>query len=184
MIYSERGSADYTIQQVWERLKKDFWKVFITFIGRGIIVLLTFPLFIIPGIYFIVALSLMPFLRIKEKIGFFQSVRRSISLISGKWWFTFLVFIVLYIIFASIVGIFTIIPQWIIQAIMMHSPNQIDFKSLKMFFAVIMILQQLALFVYIIFYYAIVLLYYTFVEQKEGTGLLQKVESIGNSNAE
>ena len=70
------------MSQGWQNLASFFWVGFL----RGVIVLLGFICFIVPGIVFSIWFSFAPYVFIFEGKKGFEALKRSKELVKGKWW--------------------------------------------------------------------------------------------------
>jgi hypothetical protein len=183
VLYAERGPEGITMDVIWKSTKKDFWMMLLTFIGNFFVIIFSMLLLIIPGIYFSIVMSLVPIIRIQERTGYFASVRRSMRLISGSWWFTLGLFIILALI-VGIMGSVMGIPSMAVNFLSILHGADVTGKFYKTLFIITGIVQQLSAFFSAIVLIASGFLYYSLVEKKEGAGLLKKVEEIGTTKAE
>jgi hypothetical protein len=176
-LYLEKNLDEFDVNDVWENVKKNLRMVFLTTIGISVIVLFATILLIIPGIYLGIIFTIIYIVRIQEKLFFFESISRCRYLISGNWWFTF----ALLLIFSVIQYFFTfifLIPQYIAMFIgMLHMRNgQLSLNST--FMMITSIIASVSYFFYAIVLIGISLHYFSLVEKKEATGLMEKLETI------
>ena len=176
-LYLEKNPDELDVNDVWESVKKNLMMVLLTSIGTFIILVFATILLIIPAIYLGIVMTIIYIVRIQEKLPFFESISRCRYLMSGNWLFTF----ALILIFTVIQYFFTFlfyIPQYIAMFIgMLHMRNgQMSFNSTLMIITSIIASASY-------FFYAIVLIgisfhYFSLVEKKEATGLMEKLETI------
>ena len=176
-LYLERNTDEFDVNDVWESVKKNLLMVLLTTIGISIILVFATILFIIPGIYLGIIFTIIYIVRIQEKLTFFESLSRCRYLITGNWWFTF----ALLLIFTVIQYFFTflfLIPQYIAMFIgLLHMQNgQISFNNTLM--TITSIIASISYFFYAIVLIGISLHYFSLVEKKEATGLMEKLETI------
>jgi hypothetical protein len=175
-LYLETELTGFDINDVWERVKKNFFALLLTSIGSIILIALASLLIIIPGIYLSIVLSIIYIVRLREKLGFFESVSRCRQLVSGNWWFTFALMLILVVIQVFIGFIFSI-PEYIRLFIgFLHMQNETP-----AFGAIMIITQIISSFGYIfnsILVIGLAFHYYSLVEKKEAVGLLEKLNSI------
>lgn len=175
-IDSEPGSFD--IEDVWKVVKQYFWLLLFTGIGYSILVFIGFIFLIIPGVYLSVALSLIFIVRLEEKLDFFDAVSRCTKIISGNWWFTFGLIIVMGIIQGFLAGILYI-PTYIVMFFFAFAGiDTASSETGRILFIITSIIASLAALLYAISTIAIAFQYYNLVERKEAPGLIQKIENI------
>lgn len=176
-LYLEREPDAFDVNEVWESVKKNFFMILLTSIGTFIILVFAFVLLIIPAIYLGIVFTLIYMVRIQEKRSFFESISRCRYLITGNWWFTF----ALILIFTVIQYFFTFlfyIPQYIAMFIgMLHMRNgQMSFNSTLMI--ITSMIASVSYFFYVIVLIGISFHYFSLVEKKEATGLMEKLETL------
>lgn len=184
-LYMEKKSNDITVNEVWIRSKNLFFKVYSAEIGVAIIVGFAFLLLIIPGIYVSIAFSLVPVILVMEESSFSESIGRSSRLISGHWWLTLGLIIVLYIVYIVISFVLNI-PIYaltFISALTSSDPGafiiQPDWK-MKIATAI----SSISYLFYALFTMGLTFHYFSLKEKKEATGLFEKIDSINVDNDE
>lgn len=166
---------------VWNSSKQYFLKL----IGFGfvisIIVFFASILFIIPGIYFSIALSLVFTIGVLEDETLGKSISRSMYLIKDNWWVTFGGLIIIGLITYIIVMIFSI-PN----VIMVFFNTFLSIRNKTNPGMVFIIIQIICSLIYsmgfIMYFIPIIYLafqYHNLVERKEEPTLLDDIESIG-----
>lgn len=100
-LYNSKGPDGFEISDVWEQVKKHFFRILLASIVVGIVLIVGLVLCIIPGIYLGVGLSIIFCIMIFEEKSFSVSFSRSLSLINKNFWPTlgaiFIITIILYI---------------------------------------------------------------------------------------
>lgn len=205
--YESAHGGPITVQVVWKRVAQTLPRYFGTTILLIIFVIMVVIVALAPGIllldaspalggfmifagvifYMYLIVKIVPIFCVRgfESHGFIESIRRSFYLTKGKWWSTLGILMILTLIqvFASYIFM---IPGYIIFFIkMMHSigngaPPQI--QDLGFAYEVIMLIFYAANFLL----YALPLLgvafqYFNLVELKDATGLMSKINQIGES---
>ncbi len=175
-LYIEKDSADFSVNDVWERTKEDFLMILFTSIGTGFVTVFAL-LLIIPCVYLSITLTIIFIVRMREKLPFFDSVSRCRKLISGNWWFTFALLLILSVIEYFFSFIFAI-PQYIAMFIgFLHSTSgkpALDSTVL----IITSIISSVSHLFYCIPIIGITFHYFSLIEKKEAVGLLQKLETI------
>jgi len=179
MLYEERGVGNFELNDIWMKVKSNFWMIIITGIGYAFFVVGGMVFLIIPGVYLAVTLSLIFIVRLKEGLGFFAAFDRCTKLISKNWWFTFGLIIVIGLI-QGFIGFIFYIPNYIVMVAMIFSglnnPNQ--GSSGNIIFIITSIIASLNFLLYAISVVGITFHYYNLVERKEAPSLLEKIDSI------
>lgn len=189
-VYHDKGYGNFNGKDVWNAVKSSYWKdslvmlvlVFI-FLSLGIICC------VIPAFYISIPFSYVLFLRMHERIEYVKCIEKSISLVRNHWWRGFTVYFVQYIIVMSITILFLLPAAIYYFVIGIHSPifdtNDIQgsTNSLFTFYGIIQFLSSvLQVFIYPIYTFTSTLFYFDLKERKEGTGLMKKIENIGNTD--
>lgn len=194
-LYVERAPEPIEVDDVWREVRRTFWRVAVTLLAVIVITCLPLAIGLLPGvaldsivlipigillavipcIYLSIALSITTPMRIEEEIGLVESIGRSIRLIRGRWWFTLWIFVVMSIIlmFASI--IFQL-PLQLAAGIAGASGETPSTTVLVIGIAFSTIGSYL---LYSILALACSVVYYNLVEQKEGVGMIDRINEIG-----
>jgi hypothetical protein len=152
--------------------------ILFTGIGYAIIVVFGFIFLIIPGIYLAIALTLIYIVRLEEGLGFFQAVSRCTKIISGNWWFTFGLIIVLGFI-QGFLGFILYMPNYIVTFFLAFAGIDSSTGNLgRTLYIISSIIASFGTLLYAISTVAIAFQYYNLVERKEAPGLLQQIENI------
>ena len=210
IIYDEKKSNQIEVSEVWDRVRSAFWPYlgtsvlfFILFIIAYIIllipvfiladisgVLLFFGIFFIVGgiIYLVFSSSLTYFIQLYEKKNFIDALVRSMRLIRGKWWSTFGLIFILYLIMMTVSYVFIIPYYAVLFTNTLHSASSgtaLEFSSGFKIWTI----------VFFTFYYMAQMLmsslpnvgiafqYFNLVELKEAKGLMNQIENLGQSSA-
>jgi hypothetical protein len=206
LVYDEKKSNQIEFGEVWERVRSTFWMYFGTMfffflllmafyliivivvvvlikISMGFVVLAGFALFFLLC-YAMIAVSLTFFIRAYEQKGFFEAIGRSIMLVQGKWWSTFGLLMVLYIVGATVSYVFAM-PYYALTFVnAMHSTSTGTFEEPSS------AMHYLSIAFFSLYYMVQVLLsslpnigvafqYFNLVERKEAPGLLKHIDNLG-----
>lgn len=176
-LYSDIQITDFDVNDVFKLVRKDFFRVLLSGIGMYLIILIAFFFLFFPGLYVAVALSLLFFVMVKERVSFFEAVSRCFYLISGKWWSTFGLLIVMTIIQFIFIYAFTM-PVSILTGVITSHLLTVSFAAYLAAFwmGLYMIFTS---FLYVIPITAICFQYFSLVEMKESRGLMERIESLG-----
>jgi hypothetical protein len=208
ILYGEKQSNEIEVAEVWERVRASFWMYFSTmflfmllFIATYIVLLIPMtllaaisPFLIFIGVLFLLcglmylafSVSLTFFIRAYEKSGFFRAIFRSFKLVQDKWWSTFGLIMVLYLIMMTVSYLF-IIPWYIYTGVTaLHSTSTATFQEPSTAWQIVTIL-------FFGLYYLVQMIlaalpnigiafqYFNLVELKEAKGLLNRIDSLGQA---
>jgi hypothetical protein len=206
LLYEEKQSNQIEVSEVWERVRATFWMYMSTAILFTILGIVVYVLMLVPAvllgniaggfaalmifavvigiIYLFIGTSLLFIVRAYEKVGFFQGLGRSISLVYGKWWSTFGLIMVLYMIVMVSSYVF-MIPYYIITfTASLHSTtvegaseSNIGLQTASIIFLTLYYLCQMVL--YTLPNVGIAFQYFNLVERKEAKGLMTQIETMG-----
>lgn len=205
-LYREKGRDGFDVDDVWRAILKDFWRLTGTFFGLILIaviliivialIITVFAMIPVLGVLFgILAflgiLIIMPpvsqlafsvyIARCTEDRGLFDAISRSVSIMKGSFWWSWVIVFVSGIIayFASLIFY---IPMMIVMGIMMvhslQSGGLGDDYSLAMTISISISM----FFATLIWGVPMVIMsfhHYSMVEKKDGTGLMERIDDIG-----
>lgn len=204
-LYMERGYDGFEVSDVWQATRDSLGRIFVTGLGMGllwggavllwvastmlseILGVLVILASIVPLIYFAIVLSFVFTVRLREDVGVFQSISRSMQLIKGHWWETAGVVFVVSLV-ANFVSSLFIMPVWIIVVIVgATSGSNIDeaISSGGLGVAIVAVMVIALTLNYLIAampMLANVLQYFNLVEKSEGVGLLERIERMGGED--
>jgi hypothetical protein len=181
-VYLQNKAQEPSIAQVWGFFKYYFWRVVGASILLGILVVIGTLFCILPGVYLGIVFSLVIPIIVMENASFGYAFNKSFTLIRDNWWSTFGVIIVISLIVGianSIAGVpLGVIP--VISKLVSNHSNSIT-TPLIIFFS---ILRNLLFVTYSLTSIAVALCYFDLTEQKEGTGLMGRIEDFGKAEPE
>jgi hypothetical protein len=208
VLYGEKRSNQIEVSEVWERVKKTFWMYMSTTVLFTILAIVVYVAMVIPAallaainpvlvflgvlgciclaVWLAISSSLVYIVRTYEDVGFMESLARSFTLVRGKWWSTFGLVVLLYIII-FFVSYFMMIGWSIVTvATSMHdtesgSPFEMSssVQTLSIiFFSVYYLLQML---MYALPTVGIAFQYFNLVERKEAKNLISQIENLGQT---
>lgn len=208
ILYGEKRTNKISVGEVWERVRSTFWMYFSTLflmiilwivaylvllIPIGILaaisetlVVVGFILFLCVLVYLVFGVSLVFFIRGYEKRGFMDSIARSFRLVKDKWWSTFGLLFILYLIMMVTSYLF-MIPGYIIMVVSsLHTTSPeamletsstwitISTVGMTLYYLMQMLLAALPM-------VGIAFQYFNLVELKEAKGLIADIETLGQS---
>ena len=179
-VYLQKNNSTPTLAEVWGYFKYYFFRVLWSGIIIFLLLVIGFMLCLIPGVYLSPICYLIIPIIVIENSSFRYAFNKSFRLIKNNWWLVFGVIFIMSLIVAvanSIVGI----P---ITIITMGG----KFLSLKSFtlplIILFSILRNILLLAYVLPAIAVCMCYFNLAEEKEGTGLMDRIEKLGKSNNE
>jgi hypothetical protein len=208
LLYEEKRTNQIEVGDVWDRVRVTFWMylgtaLLFTIVSVAVYIVMAIPVAFLaiasPVLIFfgIVALfclltylffssSLVFIIRAYERKGFFESLARSFRLVQGKWWSTFGLIVVLYIIVVVVSYVF-MIPWYVITLVSsLHNTGVEGFEdpgsglqTVSLIFLTLYYLAQMVL--YALPNVGIAFQYFNLVERKEAKGLMSQIESIGQA---
>lgn len=175
----QRGTGEISVSAVWAEVQQYIGSGVMVSIASTFIIAFGLLLLFIPGFYVIIALTLAPAVLVFERQGVGQALSRSYKLISGSWWATFGLFLIMGII-ASILSMVFALPAGIVGGLFGAGVLK-DITVLSAVFTALTsvggaMLQGLTA-------VATAFQYFSLVEEKEGTGLMGQIDSIGQGTS-
>ncbi|MBE9586707.1 glycerophosphoryl diester phosphodiesterase membrane domain-containing protein [Mucilaginibacter sp. JRF] len=175
-IYNDKTDGEKpTLLEVWGYFKYYFFRA----LGGSIVItLLTIAgmfLCLIPGIYLSVVFSLFLPIMVMENGSFSHAFNKCFQLIKSNWWITFGIIIVVSIML-SIAGAIVSLPVSGLMLSKMFLKMDLPTFPILLFFSLLVSIFYLA---YSLMAISISLCYFSYEEQKEGTGILNRINNLG-----
>ncbi len=184
LFYINKDENRFNVQAIFNKSIKDFWKLFGVTVLFSVLIVIAFMIFILPGIYLSVSLSLAYAVIIHERATIGTAFNRSAFLIKEYWWFTFglllLIWILVYVLQLIFQAPFLIIG--ILYGI--HDADPGILTDYSWWISISTILSQLSYLFYGIFVVATTVHYYSQREKKEAAGLAQKIDALNPNPTE
>jgi len=177
-VYLNKGNnAKPTFEEVWGYFKYYFFRVIGSGIVMTILIVVGFVLCFIPGIYIANVFYLVIPIIIIENTSFGYAFNRSFSLIKNNWWFVFgIIFITSLIV--GIASSVTTIPLTVITIGAKFFSSKSITLPLLIFFSILRNIMMLA---YALSAIAVAFCYFNLSEEKEGLGLMDRIEKFGKT---
>ncbi len=177
-VYLQKNNTTPTLTEVWDYFKYYFLRM----LGSGILILVSlsigFVLCLLPGIYLMPIFYLIIPIIVVENSTFGYAYTKSFRLIKGNWWLVFGVIFIMSLII-SMASSFVSIP---ITVITLGS----KFLTLRSFTLPVIIifsaLRNVLMLAYALPTIAVTLCYFSLSEQKDGIGLLNRIDKFGKSD--
>lgn len=173
--YVQNGNTSPDIDQVWKLFTKYFFKVFIFSIPINLLTLLGFVFCIVPGVYLAVVLAPYVMILVYEDLDFNAAFSRCIYLIKDSFWSSFGIYIVA-------AGIYYM-AQFLIGIIVGGGAGLLTYFTTKDIKSVVGIVTSfLNIFgycFYVVPLIAIAFNYFSLAENRDGLGILNRIDGIG-----
>lgn len=179
------NQADLSVSGVWGGVKKYILKSMGLGFWTMAIVMVAFMFFLFPGIYVMVPLTFSFLPLVMEDAAIFESIGRAFKLVKGQWWRTFGLLLVLGMICYAII-IVIMLPLYAILGISLFSSLQESANDptaisgaigsgMSLIMAVMIVPNT---FVVIVCSVVIAVKYYSMVEELDGSGDLEAIDSL------
>jgi hypothetical protein len=180
-LYRDKGNIAPTPEEVWGYFKYFFVKVLGSSIVLFLLLIIGFMLCFFPGIYLYPILGLVIPIMIFENTSLGFAFNKSFSLIKENWWLTFGAIFIMGII-VSISTAIVVLPVTIINyASPLLHPGKGFHLSLVMS-VITAVLQSAAQVFNILALITISLCYFSMSEKTDGTGLMNRINQLGNKS--
>lgn len=175
-LYRTNGNVAPTKEAVWEACKQHFWSFILVSLLLSVIVSIGFVFCLIPGIYLFPIASLVYPIVIMDESPFDQAFSRAFNLIKDNWWKTFGALFVVWIIAYFTVSLFAL-PGTLMT---LSGFFLGETPSISLTGAIInVVVQSFGMILYALPTVTAALCYFSLSEEKEGTGLFQRIEDLG-----
>jgi len=178
-IYKAKGNQPATPEEVWGYIKYYFLKIAGSSILIAIMMVIGFVCCVIPGIWLYPIFSLIFPIMIIENTGFGYAFSQSFRIIKDNWWVTFGVLFVMGIII-SIMAAIVVMPASLITvgSVLLHPSKGLHLSTPLVILTTS--LSALSHIFYILGGVSVTLCYYSLTEQKDSTGLMDRINQMGN----
>ncbi|SKB45048.1 hypothetical protein [Daejeonella lutea] len=177
-LYREKGNEVPTVEEVWTFVKFYFFQ----FLGSGILMFILFfvgfMFCLVPGIYLYPIISLIFPIMLIESTNLGFAFSKAFTLIKGNWWATFGVQAIM-LILITLAGFVFYIPM-MVAGMGGFFTGIAKMNTLNVVLKVVIAHINMAFFVFPNI--AIALSYYSLSEQKDGTGLMDRIKSFGKKD--
>jgi len=177
-IYVQKGNQTPTTDEVWGYFKYYFLKVFGSSLLLSLMVGVGLLFCLLPGLWLIPFVSVVFPIMIMENGSFGYSFNRSFKLVKDNFWLTFGTLIIVYIIVYACMTV-VILPTTLLSMIGLFSHNKPEMSLV--FTMLTTVLQYLCQAFTIIPMVTIALIYFNLLEEKENTGLMERISNFGNT---
>jgi hypothetical protein len=177
-LYKEKGNVAPTNEEMWGYIKYYYLKILGCVILNAVIFVVGFVFCIVPGFWLYPILSLTLPIMIVENTSYGYAFNQSFRLIKDNWWTTFGALFIMGLIVGICAGIVTLPATiWSIFSLATHTSGGTIATIITT------ILSHIALVLYILPVITLALCYFSLTEVKEGTGLMARINQIGEDKA-
>lgn len=182
-MYHAGEHAGVTTADLWKRTIAQFGPYLAMTFFYYVLVLIGSLLCVLPGIYAMVAFSLIYMVHAIERKGAFASFNRSLHLIKERWWETFGLMLVVGMIQMTLIYAL-MIPVMIISFVIGLNSNDMGVEGAEAMQGTMMVIMAITMTLYIVailliyplMAVALGLKYFSIVEEKEGVGIRQRIQ--------
>lgn len=165
-------------------VKNDFGKLLILFLVSAMIMFAGFALFVIPGIYLFVPLSLVGAIMVFKQTNLTDTISYSFTLIRDNWWMTFITLIVtgLLVYIISLVFQIPLIVYTLIKMMTMVQEGSAADMALDSDWVLIVLQVLASLIQYILYSISVIVIafiYFSLNEEKNLTGTFEQIDNLG-----
>lgn len=179
VLYKEKGNVAPTNDEMWGYIKYYYLKILGCAVLNAIIVFVGAVFCLIPGIWLYPIMALTLPIIVMENATYGYAFNQSFRLIKDNWWTTFGAIFIMGIIVGISATIVTIPAAiWSQFSLLLH------WRGGTLATILTVILSHIALVLYILPVITIALCYFSLNEQKEGTGLMARINQIGDNKTE
>lgn len=185
-VYHEKGKGNFSISEVGQMIVRKFFPIIGYTIVTSILIMAGFVMFILPGIYFAIILSLIFPIMFIEDNGLGRNFNRCFQVIKDNWWITFAIILVASIIAGIVSGIISVPLQIYIQFKIPIIAQSGDWSQLNVPFVLISYVLLIVLSTYLrSFVYIVTGLQYFSLSKKDGsTTIMDRINQIGKENTD
>ncbi|MFY7899336.1 MAG: hypothetical protein ACOVNY_04055 [Chitinophagaceae bacterium] len=177
-LYVENNNLSPTVDAVWSKTFRYLIPIFFYSIVLLILVSIGTLFCLLPGIWLMVVFAPINLIFIVEDASLSSGINRCFYIIKDNFWNSFGVYIIAYLIYVVSSSVISLIIGSIAGLASYFTTGDVS-KTVGIVTGVLDIFSQV---MYIIFFVAIALQYYSLVEIKDGNGLLSRLQTVGNSN--
>lgn len=174
-VYEEKNKESPTIDEIWKVSLRFIVPMFFYSIIYTIITIVSVFFCIVPFFYFAVVFAPFTLIYVVEELSFTQGFSRCFNLIREKYWESFGIYLITYIIYSISAGIIGAIVSAIVGGISYFTTKDITAVA-GIVSGTLNIFTHLF---YIIFSVSVALNYFNLVEHLDGSGLLKRIDNLG-----
>jgi hypothetical protein len=178
-FYLENDGQQPGIEDIWKIFRQYFFRVFLYSIPISVLTILGFILCIIPGFYLWAVWVPFSLVVMIEDASFNGAFNRCFEIIRQNFWISVAIYVVVYLIYSVSSSIISAVVGVVIGL-----GAYFTTKNVSTAIGIATSFLNIFSFVfYIIFFISAGLQYFTLVEQRDGTGILNRIDSIGSDKS-
>ena len=178
-FYLENEGRQPSIDDIWRIFRKYFFKVFLFSIPVYLITIIGFVFCLAPGFYFWVVLVPFCMVIVIEDTGFGTAFNRCFEIIRQNFWISIAIYLVAYLIYYVSTLIIGVLATVLVGLGAWFTTKNIG-ATIGIATSFLNIFSYMF---YIIYFVSGALHYFTLVEQRDGTGMLQRIDTIGSGES-
>ncbi|MFI5159125.1 MAG: hypothetical protein ACHQF4_09685 [Sphingobacteriales bacterium] len=176
-VYIQKNNTPPVLAEVWGYFRYYFWRV----LGGGILIFILscigYLLCFIPGIYLMPIFSLIIPIIVIENASVRYSFNKSFRIIKNNWWTVFGVLFIMWIVVVVASLFVNIAIRFIETGSRIFTLKSFTLPVIIIFSA----LKHLLMVIYVLPAIAVSLCYFSLSEEKDGTGLLERIQKLGTT---
>jgi hypothetical protein len=179
-FYLENDGKRADIDDVWALFKRYFLRILLYSIPIFLVTIIGTLFCIAPGIYLWVLFTPFPLIVMIEERDLMDTYDRCLQLLRDNFWISFAIYLVAYMIFYISYGIVDQVATLIVGLTSYFYTDDVS-EALSIatsFFSIF------SFTFYIIYFISVALQYFNLVEKHDGTGLMSRISTIGNSKTD
>jgi hypothetical protein len=174
-LYKEKGNQPPDVVEVWGYFKYYFFRCFFTQITMTIAAVIGFLLCFIPFVYLAVVFALITPIMVIENGNLEYSFKKAFKMISGNWWFTFGIMLLVTIIILMVMLVLMLPPM-----IIYGGSQWLTGKSLGGTAGILQAITiNLCQVLWMIPIISSALIYFSLIEEKEANSLINRIKMFG-----
>lgn len=176
--YNSHQQESPGVEDVWKIFKKYFLRVLIYTIPVAILASVGFLFFILPGIFLTVVFVPFPWVLMMEDASLGDAIQRCFELNRKFFWQSLGIYLIAFIIYSFASGVLGLLIGGLAGLIGYFTTRNIG-STIGIVTSVLRVFTYLF---YIIFLVSAMLQYFNLTEQHDATGIMQRIDQMGNAN--
>ncbi|MCB9090796.1 MAG: hypothetical protein H6628_21070 [Calditrichae bacterium] len=178
-LYMDRGFAQFGTGDILRLVLRHFLRLAVASALMFMMLTVGVFFFLVPFVYLLVVLSNYYIIMLREDAGIFDAIVRCFQLIAGKWWPTFGLLLILWIIYFAFSFAVSLPVLALTFLVNYNSASDVTPTNLSMVWIFLNpLLSYISYLLTSIPVMAVAFHYFSLVEQKEKTGLLERIAAI------
>ncbi len=179
-LYDTTGGVSPTIEEVWKEVIRFVVPVFLYSFVLLILIIIAACFCLAPGLYLLIVFAPVNFIFVIENASLGEAFNRCFALIKDNFWFSIGLYIVVYLIYAVSSSIIGVAISSVAGLIAYFTTKDIA-SVVGVVTAILSVFQYVF---YIIFSVSVALHYFNLVEQKDGEGLMRRIDGLGSETTD